>query len=138
MREGAQLKTLRPFFLAHEPQLAQVEIMKYGKARRKPGVMNSLESKYALHLEAKRIAGEIFAYAFESITLKLAEGCRYTPDFLVINREMECEFHEVKGFWVDDARVKIKVAASKFPFRFVGVQYKKKEWQFEEFAGGSE
>lgn len=107
----------------------------YAKARRVPGVMNGTESKYALHLEAKRIAGEIFAYSFETITLKLADGCRYTPDFVVINRELEIEFHEVKGFWQDDARVKIKVAASKFPFRFVGVQYKKREWVFEEFKG---
>lgn len=30
---------------------------------------------------------------------------------------MEC--HEVKGFWTDDAKVKIKVAAEQYPFRFI-------------------
>ena len=28
------------------------------------------------------------------------------------------ECHEVKGFWTDDARVKIKIAAELYPFRF--------------------
>jgi hypothetical protein len=32
---------------------------------------------------------------------------------------LEC--HEVKGFWADDARVKIKVAAEMYPFRFIAI-----------------
>jgi hypothetical protein len=32
------------------------------------------------------------------------------------------EAHEVKGFWTDDARVKIKVAASQFPVAFIAVR----------------
>ena len=31
------------------------------------------------------------------------------------------ELHECKGFWRDDARVKIKVAASLYPFKFIAV-----------------
>ena len=49
------------------------------------------------------------------------------------------EFHEVKGFWRDDARVKIKVAAEHFPFKFVAVRKKKLSegggWDVEEFCG---
>ena len=45
----------------------------------------------------------------------------------------QIEVHEVKGFWTDDALVKIKVAAAKFPFRFIAKQYVKKEWITREF-----
>jgi hypothetical protein len=48
------------------------------------------------------------------------------------------EMHEVKGFWQDDARVKIKVAASIYPFRFVAVTARAKKhgggWEREEFS----
>lgn len=49
----------------------------------------------------------------------------------------EMEAHEVKGFWTDDARVKIKVAASLFPFKFVAVKVQSQKngggWAIEEF-----
>ena len=45
----------------------------------------------------------------------------------------EVEIHEVKGFWMDDARVKIKVASEMFPFRFVAVTRKAGRWEAEEF-----
>lgn len=105
----------------------------YAKARHKPGVMNGTESKYAQMLELKKRAGEIKEYFFESMTLKIAQDCRYTPDFMVINKDMEIEFHEVKGYWLDDARVKVKVAAAKFPFRFVAIKLEKGLWKEEEF-----
>jgi hypothetical protein len=77
--------------------------------------------------------GEIQAYRFEPIKLRLADRTFYTPDFMVI-RDDQIEFHEVKGFWEDDARVKIKVAAEMFPeFLFVAVMYKKREWTRETF-----
>jgi hypothetical protein len=34
------------------------------------------------------------------------------------------EMHEVKGFWQDDARAKIKIAADIFPFRFIAIKGK--------------
>jgi hypothetical protein len=89
--------------------------------RHKPGVMNKTEAAYQLELEAGRQVGEILWYTFEAITLKLADDCRYTPDFIVMKKDLSLECHEVKGFWQDDARVKIKVAAAKFPFRFIAV-----------------
>jgi hypothetical protein len=42
--------------------------------------------------------------------------------------------HEVKGFWQDDARVKIKVAASIYPFKFIAVKKAKGGWEREEFS----
>ena len=109
----------------------------YALGRLKSGEMNKTESAYRDHLEALLHAGEILWYRFEGVTLKLADGCRYTPDFVLMNREGWIECHEVKGHWQDDARVKIKVAAEMFPFRFVALKVKAKKdgggWSVEEF-----
>ena len=109
----------------------------YALGRLKSGEMNKTESAYRDHLEALLHAGEILWYRFEGVTLKLADGCRYTPDFVLMNREGWIECHEVKGYWQDDARVKIKVAAEMFPFRFVALKVKAKKdgggWSVEEF-----
>jgi hypothetical protein len=68
----------------------------------------------------------------QAMTLKLADDCRYTPDFEHFGGH-QLIFYEVKGFWRDDARVKIKVAARMFVWaRFVAVQRIKGEWKFEE------
>ncbi|MGC9261832.1 MAG: DUF1064 domain-containing protein [Phycisphaerae bacterium] len=72
--------------------------------------MNRWESQYAGELELLKHAGVISHWGFETIKLRLAKKTWYTPDFFVI-REGRMEFHEVKGFWRDDARVKVKVAA---------------------------
>lgn len=50
----------------------------------------------------------------QCMTLKLGDDCRYTPDFFVLNHAGKLIAHEVKGFWRDDAKVKIKVAARMF------------------------
>jgi hypothetical protein len=94
--------------------------------------MNKTEERYAWVLEGRKQAGEIQRYEFEKITLKLGDDCRYTPDFYVVNRESEVEFHEVKGFFRDDAKVKIKVAAEMFPFRFFLAQVVKGGWDVKE------
>lgn len=62
----------------------------------------------------------------QSITLRLANGCRYTPDFVVVFHfqttkgwivpTTDLVAYEVKGFMRDDAAVKIKVAATSFPW----------------------
>jgi len=99
--------------------------------------MNRAEQAYELHLEAEKQAGNILWYAYAAITFKLAEDCRYTPDFAVMMIDSSLECHEVKGFWRDDARVKIRVAAAKFPFRFLAVTqipiHKGGGWKVEEF-----
>ena len=47
------------------------------------------------------------------------------------------EAHEVKGFWQDDARAKIKIAADMYPFRFIAVKVQAKKdgggWSREVF-----
>lgn len=105
--------------------------------RRVPGQMNGTEKLYAETLEAMRLKGEVAEYLFDAVKLRLADNTFYTPDFFVMTAAGLIEFHEVKGFWEDDARVKIKVAADKYPFRFVAVTKRAKKhgggWNTEEF-----
>lgn len=64
----------------------------------------------------------------QNITLKLADDCRYTPDFFSIDNG-KLQAREVKGFFRDDAKVKIKVAARLFPWiEFIVVRLEKGNW----------
>lgn len=105
--------------------------------RMKAGKMNKTEAEYAAELTCLQMAGEIQWYVFEGMTLKLADNTRYTPDFAVMRADGLIECHEVKGFWRDDARVKIKVAAELFPFRFIAIKKRAKKdgggWDREVF-----
>ena len=100
----------------------------------KPGTMNKTEAAYAQRLELLRRAGEILWWEFEAVKLKLAPDTFYSPDFAVMSADHVLEMHEVKGFWRDDARVKIKVAAELFPFRFLAVKRDKQDWAIEAFS----
>lgn len=105
-----------------------------GRTRRQPGSMNKTEERYAAYLAARCARGEILAYWFEGMKVRLAANTFYTPDFVVQLCSGEIECHEVKGHWEDDARVKIKVAAALWPFRFVGIRGGKGgAWETEEF-----
>ena len=109
---------------------------------------NKLEQAYDAILAGRKLVGEIEDYWYEGITLKLAEGTRYTPDFIVMMPDGELQAHEVKaGMAVkrdgvatgetvpmseDASRIKIKIAAERFPLRFVVAYCRKKEWFFDE------
>lgn len=114
-----------------------VAVAKNGRARRQAGEMNGLEKRYAAHLGVRQQVGEIQAWVFEPLKLKLAPATFYAPDFLVVLADGSVELHETKGHWEDDARVKIKCAARMFPWwQFVGVQEitpRKSDWKFERF-----
>lgn len=105
--------------------------------RLKTGVMNNTEAAYAAHLDQLRVAGEVAWFKFEGIKLRLADNTFYSPDFFVMLSDGTLEVHEVKGFWHDDARVKIKVAADMYPFRFLALKAVAKKkgggWSVEEF-----
>lgn len=96
--------------------------------------MNKTEAAWCARLEVARLAGEVLEYRFEAMKLRLANNTFYTPDFMVILADTTIRFDEVKGFWRDDARVKIKVAAEQFPwFRFQAVSKDKGQWLTEQF-----
>lgn len=102
------------------------------------GVMNKSETEFSHYLEGLRLRGEILAWRFEPEKLRLADNCFYTPDFFVLNADSTVTFYEVKGYWIGDAKTKIKVAAEQFPWYSFTAVYKrtKKEgggWKFENF-----
>jgi hypothetical protein len=102
------------------------------------GTMNKTETRYAAYLADLQASKQILWFKFEAVKLRLADNTFYSPDFLVLTSACALECHEVKGFWQDDARVKIKVAASIYPFRFIAVTARAKKngggWDVEEFA----
>lgn len=96
--------------------------------------MNKTEAEYAGMLEARKGSGEILWWAYEAVTLKLADNTRYTPDFLVMLADGTLEIHETKGGFIrEDGWLKLKVAAGMFPFRFFLCQKQAKKagggWQ---------
>jgi hypothetical protein len=105
--------------------------------RLKAGKMNRTEAAYADHLRRLALVGGIQWHAFEGLKFRLADNTFYTPDFAVMKPDGQIEVHEVKGFWTDDARVKIKVAAAMYPFKFIAVKVRPKRdgggWIVEEF-----
>lgn len=99
--------------------------------------MNKTEARRAQELDAKLKTGAIRFWKYESVTLKLADGCRYTPDFMVIENDGEVVFEETKGRWRDDALVKIKVVAAQYPhFTFRAFQRDKNTggWKVKDFT----
>jgi hypothetical protein len=101
--------------------------------RLKTGSMNKTEIRYSAHLELLKRAGLIGWFRFEGVKLRLADNTFYSPDFAVMTSDGQIEMHEVKGHWEDDARVKIKVAAEMYPFRFIAIKAHGKNWVPEIF-----
>ncbi len=108
------------------PAKARVEYVPYKERKRG---MNGLEAAYAAHLTLLKHAGDVDWFEFEPMRLKLADGTWYKPDFAVV-RGGQLEFCETKGFMREAARVRLNVAAGKFPFPFYLVR-KKPHGQFE-------
>lgn len=105
--------------------------------RLKTGEMNKTEAAYDIHLWHLHSDGKVLWHKFEGIKLRLADNTFLTVDFAVMLANGQLEMHEVKGFWEDDARVKMKVAAELYPFRFIAVKPIAKKlgggWSVEEF-----
>lgn len=102
------------------------------------GTMNKTEAAYAAFLDTLILCKDVLWWKFEAVNLRLADKTFYRPDFLVLRSDGALECHEVKGgFWTDDARVKIKVAASIYPMQFIAVQALSKSkgsgWKVERF-----
>lgn len=109
----------------------------YALGRMKLGERNKAESAYEQHLELLKRAGELSWYKFEGIKLRLADNCFYTPDFILMKPDGHIECHEVKSIWLGDAKVKIRMAAELYPFKFVAIYAKTKKegggWTVEGF-----
>ncbi len=110
--------------------------------RMKPGQMNRTEKERAVELEAMRERGEILGWWFQPTRLRLAEdNAWYTIDFMVMHCDGLIEMEEIKGHWEEAALVRIKVAASLYPFSFVALTRQTKRagggWDKRLFKGWS-
>jgi hypothetical protein len=103
------------------------------------GKKNGLELEFERDvIKPQMAAGEIVWARFEGMKFRLADNTFYTPDWPTMRADGLIEIFEVKGgYWEDDARVKIKVAASMYPFQFIGVMRIPKKhgggWDYERF-----
>lgn len=98
---------------------------------------SKLEEQFALELERWKGLGIIRDWMYEPIKVKLAKRTYLTPDFLVQENDETLTFYETKGYMEEDANVKLKTAASKFPmFRWILTTKARKRdgggWQHKE------
>lgn len=112
---------------------------------------NKTEAAYGAYLALRERAGEISGVQFESLTLKIGPDVRYTPDYICMSADGVIECHEVKAGRIvrgndkngnptakakalteDASRIKIRVAAEKFPFRFVVACLAGGRWHLEQ------
>ena len=70
-------------------------------------LQNKTEAGYEQTIKDAITLGDVAWYRFEGLKLRLADNTFYTPDFAVMLSNGQIECHEVKGFWTDDARVKV-------------------------------
>jgi hypothetical protein len=72
--------------------------------------LNKLEKRFLTYL--RQYSG--YTIWIQAFTFKLGDDCRYSPDFVVLDETGKLTAYETKGFFRDDAKVKIKVAARMF------------------------
>lgn len=102
--------------LAPDPSEKPKKRLRQSSARK----LNKLEAEFGAWLRLRRPG---VSFHEQSVRLELANGCTYTPDFLVADDVpfapigLAVEAYEVKGkhAW-DDAIVKLKVAARAYPW----------------------
>lgn len=108
----------------------------YQKSRdaSRPAFDSKLEAAYDQYLSALKHAGEIQAFWYHPLTLKLPGGVRYTPDFMVWPNEGKVQIHECKGSLkmknARDGITRLKISAGSFVcFDFKLVYQKKGQWE---------
>ena len=104
-----------------------------------PGA-NLTEAAYGAELERKKFMGEVLRWWWQPLSLRLTfqengTGVYYRPDFLVQLPSLQLEIHETKGFMREDARDKLKLASSIYPFRFILVKRIKGTWTLDLLRG---
>lgn len=84
--------------------------------------LNKTEAAYLAHLRMLKVP----LLRIQQHTLKLADDCRFTPDFSYVDANGRGVFVDVKGFQREDALIKAKFAARLFnEYRFIIAKRKK-------------
>jgi hypothetical protein len=123
---ATQAQIARQLYAAPKPRTVQLQQAENkpmkNRIRQNSAGLNKTEAAFQQYLESLHASSSILS---QKITLLIANGCRYTPDFVMkfdaLVKDGECEAvslwaYEVKGFMRDDAAVKLKVAASLYPW----------------------
>jgi hypothetical protein len=104
---------------------------------------SKLEAEYAQRLDLLKRAGEIIEYHHKGIRLRIGASGEstslawYSPDFMVILPDGTIRLDEVKGRWMEAAKVRIRAAAEFYPyFHFLAIQKKRGSWELERFGVG--
>jgi len=167
---GCKSRPAPSITMKEKNHMTSVEYRNLGKAPKKkrhvPGQMNLTEKAFEGWLRGRKEENYWcdWKWDFEVRSFKVATKCWYHPDFYVI-RTVEVETdsilyttvsttlyaYDVKARYgdkpgvTDDALVKIKVAAEKFPdinwaiaWPGKGSGLKSTDWQFRWFGGGEE
>ena len=88
---------------------------------------------YDRYLHGLLLAGDIRQYRYEPMRFNLAPLTTITPDFQVVTKEGQMEYHEVKGFAREDAMAKLKICARLYPeWKFWLVKRKRGVWELKE------
>lgn len=101
--------------------------------------MNKTEAEYAELLEKRRLNGEVIAWKFHPMNVRLADNTFYEVDFLVVAKNLEVQIHETKGTYTTEVgNIKIKLCAEVLPwFRFIKCMKQPKKlgggWEFKEY-----
>lgn len=109
--------------------------------------LNKTEQRFAEYCEHRRLIGEIRTFQMKPDCIALSATCRYYPDAVITHNDGSFEVVDCKAAWVktskvlkkksvhihieDDALVKIKWSASKFPeytFSLYGLHHKTGTW----------
>ena len=116
-----------PALVPHRPKSSMAV-----PVRPSEGKMTKTEEKYN-----REVLGGVGR--FESVSLRLPGGGRYTPDFMTVDDGV-VTFHEVKGSYrlgsQGRAYTAFHEAAAWYPmWRFVWAHWTGKEWDVKKFAG---
>ena len=124
-RKASKDKRRRDYYCASPAPIAidaVARLPRHGRTYATETMKSQLEVDYAAYLESLRMAGEILTWAYERVSIHLADNTSYKPDFLVITQRGKIEMHETKGFWREKDWIKFKTAAAQNPwFSFVSV-----------------
>ena len=127
---------------------------------KRDGSLNTLESRFRDQLEEWKMAGLVRWYIAKPCAFRISQGCHWYPDFMVwwgyakgpfstdyrpthweidqsfAGVEQNIQLIDVKGFWRDDALVKVKTIAELYPcFLVSSVMWDKKgkTWRWRHF-----
>jgi hypothetical protein len=120
----AQIKRGEPVGIARSKSISIERVEIKPRIRQSSQKLNKTEAAFEIWLHEHRSGALVLT---QSVTLKLANGVRYTPDFVTVEFGPDgpgrvLTAYEVKGFIREDAVVKLKVAAKAYPWiRFIMV-----------------